>query len=112
MKKEVRFLLPALRIMFYAQSGKPLKKIGVRELNRNLYTYIKGELPFIITKDHKNFAIVIPYDQAIELLQRDGSVPNNQPHGVDSIGGDGRDGELHLGLSLWGRIKKALTRSI
>ena len=43
-----------------------MKRIGFRELNRNLLYYIKHDVPFIITRGGKKHLIVLPYDEVFE----------------------------------------------
>jgi hypothetical protein len=46
---------------------KKIKKIGLRQFNRSLYTEIK-ELPLIVTKNHEPYLLVMRYPKDVENI--------------------------------------------
>lgn len=83
----------------------PLRKIGLREFNRNFYKQLK-DVPFILTKDKKPYMIVLPYNP-------------HYPFPDHPVINKANETSLHEDpgippqvLTLWQRIKKTLTKNI
>ena len=93
--------------------AQPIKKVGLRELNRNMYKYIKTEEPFLLTKDKKPYLMVIPYAQAMELLAKATRPQQNEQPTLgaparSSFSEDYTDSNGQPNKTFWQRVKETL----
>ena len=96
-----------------------MKKIGLRELKRNLLYHIKKDVPFVITQGGKPYLTVLPYSDYLESQYDHGLFYKGMPIVKDELETKGemfslneKPLEYFTKPSLWRRIKNLLTKKV